>query len=278
MNTDVPGSPGSCRATAEALDRLARRLEEAGRLAGRGARTPDSRFDGRTADSYRAACAALSDGAATQADAVRRAGGALASYADDLGDVQRVMERVRESAAGHGLLDGTRLALPPAPVPEQERAFDRLSVIAADALAHLESARDRLAGAFPGQPFPVDYADVLLPDGPSEPAGAFPPPESSWPRDAQRPDEREPDGRPDHRRPDEPAAPGRSHDDVRDPGGCGSTPPTGPRPDAASPPEGAESQPDGTEPQGLRWEVHRPASDHSWLPGPVLRPVPEAVP
>lgn len=281
MNTDVPGSPGSCRATAEALDRLARQLERADRLTASGARTSERDFDGCTADAYRSVCAGLAADAAAHAASAHRAAGALAAYGEELAAVQRVMQRVRASAGVHGLLQGTELVPPAAPTPHQDAVLDRLSAIAADALAHLERARDRLSAAFPGQPFPADYADVLLPPS-GEPAGPvpFPPPDSAWPAD-QPPDERHPDrARRDGDGPDRDAR-HEARPDAEDApdaprgteGGDDAAPPREPAPREVGPeptPRIREGGPVGPEGCG----------DPEWghLPGPVLRPVPEPVP
>lgn len=274
MNTDVPGSPGSCRASADALGRLAHHFEQADRLTDHGARTPEHDFEGRTADAYRAACADLAANASAHARAARRAAGALASYAGDLAAVQRVMERVRASAGVHGLLQGTELVPPTAPTPHQIDVFDRLSSIAADAVAHLERARDRLGAAFPGQPFPADYGNVLFPPE-EEPVGPspFPPSESAWPID---------------RRDDEPRA---AHPPRDDGAGLDRRAPEGAVPDAREDADDAGSDaphrdpaPDPASrfhrggPAGDAGDIGYGRSDRARLPGHVLRPAPEPVP
>lgn len=291
MNTDVPGSPESCRATADALDRLARQLEYAGRLAGRGARTPGGDFDGRSADAYRAACAGLAADASARATTAHRSAGALASYAEDLAEVQRVMERVRGSASVHGLLQGAELVAPAAPSPHQRRVFDRLSAIAADAFVHLERARDRLSAAFPGEPFPAGYGNVLRPPA-DEPVGplAFPPPESAWPAERrddaprQEPHREDRPQRDDQRAgpdrgtardaaPEEPPAPhdaGHADDADADVPGV-------PERDAPPPPE-PRFHWGGPVGGGDPGDTGYGDSDRARLPGHVLRPAPEPVP
>lgn len=278
MNTDVPGSPESCHAAADALALLARQLERAGRLATGGAHTSEADFDGRTADAYRAACAALAADASAHAATARRSAGALASYGEDLAAVQRVMERVRTSAGVHGLMQGTELVPPTIPTPHQRDVFERLSAIVADARAHLERARDRLSAAFPGQPFPADYGNVLLPPvgEPVEPF-LFPPPESAWPREEQ----------PDESRPDGPRREGKQGD-----GDCGAG--------RADRPEAPDERPDVTdgvdpqldhapEPEPRSPQDDRAGSDDTDIMsyrdpddtrpfGDVLRPAPEPVP
>lgn len=292
MNTDVPGSPESCRATADALRLLGRQLEHADRLASRGARTPETQFDGLSADSYRAACAALAASAATHAASAQRSAGALASYADDLAAVQRVMERVRRSAAVHGLLSGTELVPAAAPTPHQSDVLERLTAIAADALAHLERARDRLGAAFPGQPFPADYGNVLLPpvDEPSGPL-PFPPPEAAWPPEARDDDPRPAYPRRDGERagPDHPTGPDGSSEA---PEGSRDAPEgTREAPDGSPDPEGADGGGGGPRREvppdpPLRFHCGGPVGGGDlgvgeWReepPGHVLRPVPEPVP
>jgi len=192
-NTDVPGSPASCRATAEALEGVAAELAVARGRAADGAATPEEQFAGATADAYRRACTTVARSAASAHDDAARSAAALATYGEQLADVQGVMERVRASAAGHGLLDGTDLVLPPAPTPRQRRAHDRLAAIVADARAHLARAGDRLAAALPGR-FPADPADSLLPPVEVPPGPfLFPPPPSAWPPDPA-PDHHQPEG------------------------------------------------------------------------------------
>lgn len=219
MSTLVPGDPASCHDAAAALRRVATRTAEGGDLARAGSRTPARSFSGITADAYRSRCANVlltADGLARRS---REGAEALDAYGDDLAAVQGVMERVRASARGHGLLSGWALVLPDAPTPVQEQAHHRLVVIAGNATTYLGRVRSRLVDAFTVDlpaPTTTDYGTVLLP--PEEPVVgpvAFPPPESAWPDDAAGPGGRGP------RDLRDPLAPWRDPQDRQPDGGTG---------------------------------------------------------
>lgn len=140
IETAVEGDPAGCRLTGRALQGLARAVSSTSDFLADQSRLPVADFEGRTADAYRTTCAERSTEAAASARDTRELARALASFADGLDGVRRVMREAREVARSRLVLQGTTIVEPDAYATGEQRRVHR-TVREQVGLARQEEAR-----------------------------------------------------------------------------------------------------------------------------------------
>lgn len=138
----LPADPAGCVAAAATLRSAADAAAAAADFHAGQARVPRSAFSGCTAQAYRSAAAALHLDARSVSERTGALAVALEAYAAAIGDVRRVLARVRDDAlaAGFVVTADDQVLWPPSPVADVNRRFDRLEAAAVAAHARTDAA------------------------------------------------------------------------------------------------------------------------------------------
>lgn len=147
IDLTVPGSPASCRATADTLATLASTADTTIDTLTAAMGSVDGAWTGMAADAAAVRLAAARDSASTLESRASSARDALRTFADELTVVIDRMSGIRDDAAHGGLVTGTTSVSAPHepgadPTPEETARYDRLLALYRDLRDRAFEARD----------------------------------------------------------------------------------------------------------------------------------------
>ncbi len=117
INTEVEGTPESCRATAQELATLGNGAHEVGTGLFRARSESESCWTGEAGDNFREAMHQRGKAASEVSEAASRGEKALQTFADELQTVIGMMRQARSVATEHGLTVTPTTIEPPGPAP-----------------------------------------------------------------------------------------------------------------------------------------------------------------